>query len=257
MGATASMVDGVAVHYRELGSGMPVLILHGAGVDHREMTAALEPVFVKRPGYRRIYMDLPGMGATPADTINSNDDVLDIVIGFAGNVIGDDEFLVIGHSYGGYLARAVAHRCTRVAGLALICPAADQRGDVPEHVVLHASGELEGRISQTDADEFRGYFVIQSPEMLKRFKDAVVPAMPLADQSALQRIFQHWRLQDRPEDSQPFTKPVLILAGRQDSSVGYANAWDLLELYPRAPPSPYSTAPVTRCHMSKKRWSPA
>src|SRR5262245_42525177 len=35
------------VSYNELGSGMPVLILHGAGVDHREMTAALEPLFAQ------------------------------------------------------------------------------------------------------------------------------------------------------------------------------------------------------------------
>jgi pimeloyl-ACP methyl ester carboxylesterase len=212
---------------------MPVLILHGAGVDHREMTAALEPVFVERPGYRRIYMDLPGMGGTPAGAVNTNDDVVDLVIGFAREVIGDNECLVVGHSYGGYLGRAVAHRRERVAGLALVCPAGDQRGEVPEHVVLHTSGQLEGQLSQADEGEFRGYFVVQNPEMLRRFEEAVVPAMPLADESALTRIFEHWRLEDSPE-AQPFTKPVLILAGRQDSSVGYASAWDLAKHYPRA-----------------------
>jgi pimeloyl-ACP methyl ester carboxylesterase len=234
MGGTASMVDGVAVHYRELGSGTPVLLMHGAGVDHREMAAALEPLFSQRPGYRRIYMDLPGMGRTPADTVNSNDDVLDLLIGFAGNVIGDDEFLVVGHSYGGYLCQALAHRCTQVAGLALICPVGGERGEVPEHVVLHASGELECRVPPADEAEFRGYFVVQNAEMLQRFEEAVVPAMPLADESALARIFEHWRLTNTPADKRPFTKPVLILAGRQDSSVGYANAWNLVEHYPRA-----------------------
>lgn len=230
----ASIVDGVAVHYRELGRGMPVLILHGAGVDHREMAAALEPLFTQRPGYRRIYVDLPGMGGTPGDALNTNDDVLDLLIGFAGNVIGDDEFLVVGHSYGGYLGQALAHRCARVAGLALICAASDKRGEVPGHVVLHASGELEGRLPPANEAEFRGYFVVQNAEMLQRFEEAVVPAMPLADESALTRIFEHWRLTNAPEDKQPFTKPVLILAGRQDSSVGYANAWNLVEHYPRA-----------------------
>jgi pimeloyl-ACP methyl ester carboxylesterase len=231
--AAKATVHGVAVNYHELGSGMPVLILHGAGVDHREPTAALEPLFAQRPGYRRIYLDLPGMGGTPADTVNTNGDVLDLVIGFAGEVIGDNEFLVVGHSYGGYLGRAVANRCERVAGLALICPASDQRGEVPEHVVLHSSGELEGRLSEADEREFRGYFVVQNPEMLRRFEEAVVPAVALADESALTRIFEHWRLEDSP-GAQPFTKPVLILAGRQDSSVGYASAWGLVEHYPRA-----------------------
>jgi pimeloyl-ACP methyl ester carboxylesterase len=232
--AKASTVRGVAVSYYELGSGMPVLILHGAGVDHREMVAALEPLFEQRPGYRRIYVDLPGMGGTPGDGVTSNDDVLDLLIDLAGNVIGDGEFLVVGHSYGGYLGGALAHRCAQVAGLALICPAGAGGGVVPEHVVLHALGELESGLSQAAEAEFRGYFVVQNAQMLQRFKEAVVPAMPLADEPALTRIFEHWQLTDAPEDEQSFAKPVLILAGRQDSSVGYASAWDLAKHYPRA-----------------------
>jgi pimeloyl-ACP methyl ester carboxylesterase len=234
MAAKASTVRGVAVNYHELGSGMPVLILHGAGVDHREMAAALEPLFTRRPDYRRIYVDLPGMGGTPGDALASNDDVVDLLTEFAGNVVGDDEFLVIGHSYGGYLGRALAHRCARVAGLALICPAGDGGGEVPEHVVLHASGDLEDGLSQAHEAEFRGYFVVQNAEMLQRFQEAVVPAMPLVDEPTLTRIFEHWRLKDTQAEEQTFTKPVLVLAGRQDSSVGFASAWDLAKHYPRA-----------------------
>jgi pimeloyl-ACP methyl ester carboxylesterase len=33
---------------------------------------------------------------------------------------------------------------------------------------------------------------------------------------------------------QPFSAPTLIVAGRQDSTVGYAGAVDLLDRYPRA-----------------------
>lgn len=33
---------------------------------------------------------------------------------------------------------------------------------------------------------------------------------------------------------QPFAGPVVILLGRQDSSVGYQDAWHILENYPRA-----------------------
>jgi len=32
----------------------------------------------------------------------------------------------------------------------------------------------------------------------------------------------------------PFEKPTLILVGRQDAMVGYRDAWDILENYPRA-----------------------
>lgn len=59
-----STVNGEPMHYVEEGGGPPVLALHGAGVDHREIMAFLEPVFADRPGHRRIYPDLPGMGRT-------------------------------------------------------------------------------------------------------------------------------------------------------------------------------------------------
>ncbi len=34
--------------------------------------------------------------------------------------------------------------------------------------------------------------------------------------------------------SAPFAQPSLILAGRQDSTVGYRGAWSLIEEFPRA-----------------------
>jgi len=39
-------VGQVVVHYVEHGTGRPVLILHGAGVDHREAEACLEPILL-------------------------------------------------------------------------------------------------------------------------------------------------------------------------------------------------------------------
>ena len=116
-------VNGIQVHYDQHGSGTPVLALHGVGVDHREIMGALEPLFAGRPGYRRVYPDLPGMGRTPApETIDSTDAVLDTLLGLVDAIIGEEAFLVVGQSYGGYLARAIANRRPRqVAGLALIC----------------------------------------------------------------------------------------------------------------------------------------
>src|SRR5688572_15497191 len=118
-----SEVNGIPVHFAEHGAGTPVLALHGVGVDHREMAASLEPAFAGRAGYRRIYPDLPGMGRTPApETVASSDDVVEVLLGFVDAVVEDQAFLVAGHSYGGYLARAIANRRPgQVAGLALLC----------------------------------------------------------------------------------------------------------------------------------------
>lgn len=228
-------VRGVPVHYVESGSGTPVLALHGVGVDHREIAQALEPVFSSAPGFRRLYPDLPGMGLTAAPAaIASNDDVLDLLLGFIDNTIGAGPLLVLGHSYGGYLARAIAqHRPGQVIGLALVCPVGAHTGPVPEHTVLVSSADLAGELSPELEASYRGYFVVQTAETLRRFQDTVAAAAPLVDETALMRIFSRWELQDRPETAKTYPHPVLILAGRQDSTAGYAAPADLAGQYPR------------------------
>lgn len=65
----------VVLHYVEHGTGLPVFVLHGAGVDHREAEACFEPVFDGVAGLRRIYPDLPGMGRKIApETLRSADE---------------------------------------------------------------------------------------------------------------------------------------------------------------------------------------
>ncbi|MFI5896109.1 alpha/beta fold hydrolase [Actinoplanes sp. NPDC051513] len=76
---------GVDVHYIERGPAVgdavyTVVLLHGFPPDHRIMTGCFEPVFENRPGWRRLYLDLPGMGQTIApETVRSTDDVFALV----------------------------------------------------------------------------------------------------------------------------------------------------------------------------------
>jgi len=234
-------VNGIPVHHAQHGSGTPVLALHGAGVDHREIMGVLEPLFADRAGYRRIYPDLPGMGHTPAsETIDSTDAVLELLLGLVDAVIGEEALLVVGHSSGGYLAQAIANRRPRqVAGLALVCPLVGEGGgedERPEHVVLHASDDLDldGALGPELAAEFRSYLVVHTPQTLRRFQETVAPGVALADQAALERMAGRWQLATAPEQGPAYANPTLILAGRQDATVGYAGAWRLLDHYPRA-----------------------
>jgi pimeloyl-ACP methyl ester carboxylesterase len=151
------VVGDVPVHYVEHGEGSPVLALHGAGVDHREMLACLDPAFETLAGYRRIYVDLPGMGRTPApENIRSADDVLEVLLGFIDGVIGALPLLVAGHSAGAYFAQAIAtRRPEQVVGLSLLCPLLPGVHDVPDHHVIVSSGDIGNT-------EFRDYFTVQT-----------------------------------------------------------------------------------------------
>jgi pimeloyl-ACP methyl ester carboxylesterase len=216
----------VDVHHVEHGTGRAVFVLHGAGVDHREPEACFEPAFEGVAGYRRVYPDLPGMGRTSApDSLRSAEDVLVTLVAFAEQVARGEPLLLIGHSAGAYFAQAMAARLPAVAGLALVCPLLPDLRDVPEHRVVVGSGDLGD-------DEFRGYFVVQTPEMLERYERHVAPAAALVDQAAQERIGARWELPPAPAPA--YDGPTLVVAGRLDSVVGYAAAVDLLGHYPHA-----------------------
>src|ERR1700685_693379 len=173
-------VGQVVVHYVEHGTGRPVLVLHGASVDHREAEACFEPILGGVTGLRRIYPDLPGMGRTNApQTLRSADDVLDTLLNFADETAGETALLLIGHSAGAYYAQAMAaRRPAQIAGLALVCPLLPGLRDIPAHRVVAGTGEIGD-------DVFQSYFVIQTPEMLDRYERYVAPAAALVDQAAL------------------------------------------------------------------------
>jgi pimeloyl-ACP methyl ester carboxylesterase len=215
------------VHYVEHGTGRPVLVLHGAGVDHREAEACFEPILERAAGLRRIYPDLPGMGRTIAPvTLRGADDVLGTLLTFADEVIGGTEHLLIGHSAGAYYAQAMAaRRPAQVAGLALVCPLLPGLRGLPEHRVVAGSGVIGD-------DVFRSYFVIHTQEMLERYERYVAPAAALVDQTALERIGERWSL--TPDHAPAYAGPTLLVAGRLDSTVGYAAAADLVDYYPHA-----------------------
>ena len=66
--------------------------------------------------------------------------------------------------------------------------------------------------------------------MLKRYERYVRPAAALVDQAALERIGERWEL---ARDQVPaYAGPTLVVAGRLDSTVGYAAAVDLVDALP-------------------------
>ncbi|MBT2587071.1 alpha/beta fold hydrolase [Arthrobacter sp. ISL-95] len=227
------------MHYVDYGSGTPILIIHGFCVDHR-LLLELDPVFDAHGHWRRVYVDLPGMGqSTAGPEIDSADAVAEAVVSFARTTFADERFAVLGNSFGGMIARhLVAEFGEQVLGLALLCPVvvADHGSrTVPARTVLQTDPTLLAALDPVDAADYEAMAVVQSPENWCRFRDAALPGFRVFDQSAVQRISSNYALRAEPEDRfANFQGPALILAGRQDHVVGYEDQLALAGSYPQA-----------------------
>jgi pimeloyl-ACP methyl ester carboxylesterase len=235
-------LDGVRLHYRVSGSGTPVIMIHGFSLDHHSMASCMEPVFSGRPeAWMRIYLDLPGMGASPAPSWpGSSDRLLQVILDFIDRVVPGRAFLLAGDSYGGYLARGVLRqRPHQVLGLLLICPvvlAQASERDVPPLTVLVREPSLTGRLTEEQRKEFAAAMVVQTEETWQRFRETIAPAVSRGDPGFLEGLHgERYPFSfDVDELEEPFLEPTLILLGRQDAVVGYRDAWKLLVHYPRA-----------------------
>lgn len=229
------------VYYESYGSGQPILMIHGYRIDHRVLSTSLEPLFEKRDGYRRIYLNLPGMGQTPSRNWVENSDVmLDVVCEFIDRIIPDENFLVVGQSYGGYLARGLLHRkFEQIDGLMLLVPviqpfSADRKVP-PQFTLIRDEAALEN-LPPMMKEIFEAICVVQTHELIEKTAQ-VAQGLALADHeflTAFQQDRDRYCLSFDVDDlDQPFEMPMLTLSGRHDNNVGYPNTWTFLENYPR------------------------
>lgn len=232
-------VRDITISYEEFGAGRPLLALHGRPLDHRHVASDLEPVFAGRTGWRRIYPDLPGMGKTrAAEWITSQDQVLDLIIGFIDTVAPGERLVVAGTSYGGYLARGLVHsRGAQIDGLMLNVPRIESdaaKRHLPQPLVVHEDPDFLAALAP-DEQSMREMIVAQSMNLLTHFRDVIKPAGEIADHAFLERLRQQDAFSfDADTLPNPFPAPTLFLTGRQDNGCGYRDAYQILENYPRA-----------------------
>lgn len=234
-------IKNISINYEIIGDGKPIIMLHGYYPDHRLMMGCMEPIFSTRDGYKRIYIDLPGMGKSQsAEWITNSDIMLDIVIEFIEKIIPSENFLIAGESYGGYLSRGILYKVPeKIDGVLLICPvilADNRKRSVPKHTVLVKNNKLLDEITQKDAKEFNSMSVVQNKKIYKRYKNEIMSGVNIADEDFLERFQENGYEFSFNVDkvSKEFYGPTLILLGRQDSCVGYKDAWSILEKFPRA-----------------------
>lgn len=228
------------IDYEIIGAGTPVLMLHGWSVDRELMKGCMEPVFAKMPGkYRRIYLDLPGMGFSKAGpSIHNADHMLDAILAFVDQIIPGEQMILAGESFGCFLSRGyLTKRPASVIGLLLICPCVIPGAiprDVPPLRVLRSDDAFFATIPEEEKSGFQAFHAVQTRETYARYKAEIEPAFSRYDKDFLEHRLDgafSYPLEDMPV---PFDRPALILSGRQDTSVGYKNPFRLTEDYTRA-----------------------
>lgn len=221
----------------DLGSGRPLVLIHGFVVDHR-ILLPLDPV-VAASGWRRIYLDLPWTPGGHDPDLDSAQAIADAVVAQVRAHLGDEPFAVLGNSFGAMIARHVAHELRgQVLGLGTLAGVFvsehSERVVAEREVLIEDPAVLE--CAGADRADFAGVTVLQTPEVLAAFRAAVVPGASATDKRVLARVSADYHLDAAPEVAHPdpFRQPALLMFGRQDDVVGFEDGLSLRDHYPRA-----------------------
>lgn len=217
---------------------MPLVAIHGNGVDHR-LLLALDECLAQSGRWERIYFDLPGFGQTPPlGGAGGLPELAEWLAGAVPELVGESDFALLGNSLGGLLARHVLARFPgRVLGLALIAPVVDldaARRTRPAFGLVERDEDLLESLPASDREEFASIAVRQVPDSWEAFRDHALPGIRAADPAAIERLAQRYVLPDAPEGPPTYEGPTLIVTGRQDHIVGFQDQLGLLAHYPRA-----------------------
>lgn len=231
------------LYARIIGEGIPVIIVHGWEMNGVVEATDFEPIFQHISGFKRIYLDLPGMGNSPIDGAQDLDDMYQRLHDSIRTIVATEYFLLIGSSCGAYLCRALVHDfAAQIDGVLLRVPLIEPdnaRRDLDVTEVLVQNAVDMARLSESDATLFE-HAAIQTREYLELKRERVTlatAAVAMSNGAALARIrndTSKYRLLRSMDAAERFTAPALIMCGRHDGVVGYRDAWKLMERYPRA-----------------------
>jgi pimeloyl-ACP methyl ester carboxylesterase len=196
-----------------------------------------EPLFEDRPSWQRIYLDLPGHGQTEwPEWVTSPDQILDLLCDFIDQIIPGKPFTLAGLSWGGELSLGIVdRRADMVEGLFLSVPAVNverSKRKLPDHVTLVPNPDFVAEL-QEDENWITDFLVVQNLSFLDRLRQEIFEVSRENDKLGINEEVRSSRLSYNPRHVL-LNKPTLIITGRQDLVVGYQDAIDLLENFPRA-----------------------
>lgn len=229
---------GILTNYHDVGSGEPVLLIHGSGpgVSAFANWRLTLPSLSKR--YRVLAPDMVGFGFTerPGDFHYTMDNWVAHIVGFM-DAMGIARARVVGNSFGGALALALAIRHPqRVQRLVLMGSVGVRFQITPElDAVWGYTPSFENMRRLVDIFAYDRALVSDELAML-RYKASIRPGFQESFSAMFPAPRQRWvNAMASPEEAiRALKTPTLIVHGRDDRVIPLSNAYKFLELLPRA-----------------------
>jgi pimeloyl-ACP methyl ester carboxylesterase len=214
----------IELNYEILGEGAPIIMLNGYFNDLGAWKGCMEPILKNNPNYKRIYLDYPGSGGSKvSEAVKSWKDLFQLILKFIDSVIPGENFIIAGHSFGGFLARGILkERFELVEGILLTCPV------------------VKPRLEKRNIDKKISHRLNLSEDKIKKIKARINREVIKSQKNTDKRYLKELRANSIQTEydfdalESPFLKPALIIAGRQDTVVGYKDLYGILDNFPRA-----------------------
>jgi len=166
-----TLPDGYNLNVEELGSGFPLIVLHGGpGVDHQMFRPYLDPLAVE---YRLLYVDERGQGRSErVDPATLSLDRFARDVELLAQALRLDRFALLGHSFGAIIATYHALELG-TAGAYVISGGADDSNAMLADV--EASLEALGEAGKPIAASWEDEKTVQTEEQLKQLLRVQMP----------------------------------------------------------------------------------
>ncbi|AHB04274.1 MULTISPECIES: alpha/beta fold hydrolase [Pandoraea] len=236
--ANTVTANGIKTNYHDCGQGVPVLLIHGSGpgVTAWANWRLTIPELAKQ--FRVIAPDMVGFGYTERPVGIRYD--MDTWVGHALGLLdalGIDKAHVVGNSFGGALALALAIRAPeRVRRLVLM-------GSVGiSFPITEGLDKVWGYVPSIDnmrelLDVFAFDRNLVNDDLARlRYEASIRPNFQEAFSSMFPAPRQRWvdAMASREEDVGSLPHETLIIHGREDQVIPLSNSYTLLRLIPRA-----------------------
>ncbi|MEO6638257.1 MAG: alpha/beta hydrolase, partial [Ginsengibacter sp.] len=208
--------------YKAEGEGNLVLLLHGFAEDGRVWNYQLENL---KKNYRLIVPDLPGSGTS--DLLEGEvmlDDYAEAIKAIAEeemNCNNANQFALIGHSMGGYIALAFAERYPELLnGLGLFHSSSfaddEQKIETRKKGIDFIKKNGPGLfLKNTSANLFSETTKAEAPELIEKL---IALSKDFKGDALVQYYEAMIKRPDRSAVLRSFQKPVLIIAGMHDNA---------------------------------------